>query len=205
MKKNKIIASICCLAMGMSLLTGCSLAEEKIVESIKNVDIIEVKDKIVQHISENEELQYMAEDIYEKLLIGVEKTGEIATKLMEEHAENLKIKEVEKTDEYVTVEITAPNLNAILDDIMVEFDEELSQLKDEEDIKEYLQKKVAEVLESKEFETITENVKVEQFIDENGNLKIVENNEYIEAIHGGLLDLYQAYQDKLEEEQSKNN
>lgn len=204
MRKNKIIASICCLAMGMSLLTGCSLAEEKIVESIKNVDIVEVKDKIVQHISENEELQYMAEDIYEKLLIGVEKTGEIATKLMEEHAENLKIKEVEKTDEYVTVEITAPNLNAILDDIMVEFEDELSKIS-EEDIQNFLQEKVTEVLESKEFETITENVKVEQFIDENGNLKIVENNEYIEAIHGGLLDLYQAYQDKLEEEQSKNN
>lgn len=202
MNKNKIIASICCLVMGMSLLTGCSLAEEKIVESIKNVDIVEVKDKIVQHISENEELQYMAEDIYEKLLIGVEKTGEIATKLMEEHAENLKIKEVEKTDEYVTVEITAPNLNAILDDIMVEFDEELSQLKNEEDIKEYLQKKVTEVLESEKFETITKNVKVEQFIDEDGNLKIVENNEYVDAIHGGLTDLYQAYKEKIEE---KNN
>ena len=204
MNKNRIVASICCLAIGVSLLSGCSITEESIVESIKNVDVIEVKDKIVQYISENEELQYMAEDIYDKLLVGIEETSKIAVELMTEHAENLKIKEIEKTDEYVTVEITAPNLNIILDDIMVKFEDELSKIS-EEDIQNFLQEKVTEVLESKEFETITENVKVEQFIDENGNLKIVENDEYIEAIHGGLLDLYQAYQDKLEEEQSKNN
>ena len=57
---------------------------------------------------------------------------------------------------------------------------------------EFLQEKINEVLEENKFETVTNEVQAEQTTDKNGNVEIVENEEYIEAISGGLSDLYQA-------------
>jgi len=183
LKKYKLISIFCCMAIGASLLTGCSLLE--------NPEVKEVTDKVVDTVKNNEYLNELAQGLYEEVMVGL--YGK----------ENLEIKEVETTDDYVKLEITAPNLKTIFDDVFEEYEEELSLIKGEKEITEFLQEKINEILEENEFETVTNEVEVEQTTDENGNVEIIENQEYIDAISGGLSDLYQAYQDKLAE--TRNN
>ena len=185
MGKYRLISLACCVVLGASMLTGCSLFE--------NPEIKEVTNKVVDTVKNNEYLNELAQGLYEEVMVGL--YGK----------ENLEIKEIETTDDYIKLEITAPNLKTIFEDVFEEYEEELSLIKGEKEITEFLQEKINEVLEENKFETVTNEVQVEQTTDENGDVEIVENEEYIEAISGGLSDLYQAYQDKLADKQSNNN
>lgn len=184
MKKYRLLAGVCCAVLSLSLLSGCSLLEKPEVQEITN--------KVVDTVKNSEELTALSQIVYDKL---TEKLN---------GAKNFEVKELEKTDDYVKLEITAPNLEKILDDVYNEYKDELSQIKNEEDVVVFLEKKINEVIESEEFEIIKNQIKVEQFIDENGNLKIVETEDYLNAISGGLTDIYEAYQEKLAETESKN-
>ncbi len=185
MKKRKIVGLVCtCAVIGLCCV-GCSSDTKKAENHAeKIVDLMEEKNiEEMNRIILGYEDPEMHEETSEENENASETDG-IITEIMKK--DKIKVKDVDKSQ--IIYEIESPNLNGILDDL------KNSPQLSEDDILNHCKDYISKAEMTKYTVKIPYSV-VDEEIEVN-----YRNRDFINAITGGLLEVYQkAYQDMITE------
>lgn len=196
MKKRTILIIVVAILIGLILAL---FIFNRIQSNESSATLIPVSKAVMKTISPEAGLGEDAKNIYEKLMADADEEDRLVYEFNKEHAANVQVQEIDNTDNEITLEITAPNLKKIIETILAENKDVLKEYSDSQAKSNFLKKKIIEAVKSGEFETITNTVKVQYRNDENGDLEIIETDEYLNAIYGGLQEMYMEYSSKIED------
>ena len=167
------------------------------VREEENETFTGVKQQVAESISDYFAMSNNSKKIVDSIIAESSEAEQISHNFEKEHISSLVIEEIEKSNNSMTIKVTAPDFVKIVSSIS---DTEKQYMSNVEDMSTLIKSRIIDAIESGDYETVTKTVTVNIIQDIYGNTQIERSNEYLDAIYGGLLSYYTQYMNEYNKE-----